>query len=544
MPAESSRRFVVVGNNPLAYRLANELASRSDVNLTVLMRSTTQEMGPQITQLPVQIVEHEDLDDESLRAAGVAKARALALLDQDDAGNLHLALRAQELNPSLRIVIRMFNMSLGHRVRMLLSDTVVLSDSAMAAPTFVAAALGELAPNYVRLPGRTLYMARRGEVPNQRVVCGLADTTGEVSELLPADQSTANLVLATADGTLRQARSGLQPRRWLDPRGWLSAIGHAIRTNRLVQIGLGVFVLLALGVVFFARVGGFGWSAAIYETLLDAAGAAQPDLKLSTPNKIVQTAITLAGISFIPVVTAAVVDRLVTPRLAQGRPMTGHVIVVGLGNVGSRVIRQLHDLGVPILCIDKDVNARGVPFAREKRLPLLIADGAREDVLRAASVRTCRALLALTTDDMVNLEAGLQGRALREDLRVVLRLFDDDLAERVERIFGINVSRSVSRVSAPAFAAAMLERQWIGTLPIGRRILTVAEVPVAPNARLIGQPISAVHEAGKARVIAVQHRGESRLDWTPRADYRLFPHDRLILLATRAGLGRVIDQAS
>src|SRR5207302_3865919 len=152
---------------------------------------------------------------------------------------------------------------------------------------------------------------------------------------------------------------------------------------------------------FFARFGGFGWSAAIYETLLDAAGAAQPDLTLSTSNKIVQTAIALIGVSFIPVVTAAVVDRLVTPRLAQGRPMAGHVIVVGLGNVGSRVVRQLHDLGVPMLCVDNDVNARGVPFAREKRLPLLIADGVREDVRRAASVRTGRALLALTADDMV-----------------------------------------------------------------------------------------------------------------------------------------------
>jgi len=38
-------------------------------------------------------------------AAGVQSARSLALLRQDDLGNFHAALRAQELNPELRLVM-------------------------------------------------------------------------------------------------------------------------------------------------------------------------------------------------------------------------------------------------------------------------------------------------------------------------------------------------------------------------------------------------------------------------------------------------------
>ncbi|MGH3570500.1 MAG: hypothetical protein ACRDQI_02640 [Pseudonocardiaceae bacterium] len=65
----------------------------------------------------------------------------------------------------------------------------------------MSGALGELAPSYVRLPGRTLYVAQRSDVAADRVICALADTRvpGQ-PELLPTDLDTANLVLALADG--------------------------------------------------------------------------------------------------------------------------------------------------------------------------------------------------------------------------------------------------------------------------------------------------------------------------------------------------------
>ena len=66
-------------------------------------------------------------------------------MDQDDAANVEAALLAQEINPDLRIVIRMFNLSLGERMSALLNNCAVLSAAAIAAPAFVAAALDEAA---------------------------------------------------------------------------------------------------------------------------------------------------------------------------------------------------------------------------------------------------------------------------------------------------------------------------------------------------------------------------------------------------------------
>ena len=93
----------------------------------------------------------------------------------------------------------------------------------------------------------------------------------------------------------------------------------------------------------------------------------------------------------------------------------------------------------------------------------------------------------MTSSDEVNLEAALHARAIRADLRIVLRLYDDDLAERVQKMIGNTVSRSVSYLAAPAFAAAMLEHQVLRTIPVGRHVLLIADVRVEAGAELAGK---------------------------------------------------------
>jgi len=126
----------------------------------------------------------------------------------------------------------------------------------------------------------------------------------------------------------------------------------------------------------------------------------------------------------------------------------------------------------------------------------------------------------------------------------VLRLFETDFAERLQRTFNIGISRSVSSLAAPAFAASLLEREVLATIPIGRRVLLVAEVPVAPGSRLDGRLLSDVSMDGDARVIAVGGLGEPRPTWGPDPQRQLEPMDRLTVVATRSGLSRLLRLAA
>ena len=197
--------FIVAGDDALACRVVTELTTNYRQRVTVLLKSREEGEGPRIARLPgVRIIERPGLGTDALTDAQVQSARALAILGSDDLANFHAALRAQELNPALRLVMGVANAGLGERMRAFFPDCAVLSTSAMAAPSFVAAALGEPAPSHVRVAGRTLYVARRAGVAARHILCGFGSTDDPLSRrLLPPEEQSADIVLAVADGEPR-----------------------------------------------------------------------------------------------------------------------------------------------------------------------------------------------------------------------------------------------------------------------------------------------------------------------------------------------------
>ena len=534
-PRRADRRgdhLIVCGDGPLSYRITDELTSRYGEHVTVILPDRRQHHGPQISALPrVRALEYPELSSQAFTDADVQSARALAVLWQDDVGNLHAGLRAQELNPGLRLVLAIFNRRLGEHIRMLFPDCTVLSGTAMSAPAFVAAALGEPAPSHVRVQRRTLYLARPDDVAASAVVCGLAEEEAG-PRLLPPGAGPADLVLAVADGT---PRNPLARRR--NPALVLAGMLRRLAGGKF---GLVFATLLAVALAGFVLLKTrYAIMDALYLTVMDMTGSAFTSSADTAPEKVAQVLLTVDGMALIPVITAIVVGARLTGSVRRGpRPTSDHVIVVGLGNVGSAVTGQLHDLGFDVVCVDNNPNAPGIPLARQLGLPVVIGDAFREETLRAAHLDTCLALVSVTSLDVVNLETALTARALRDDLRIVLRLTDDDQAERLEKTTGNMISRSVPYLAAPAFATAMLEHQVLRTIAVGRHVLLIADVRVENG--LTGRFISDTEQDGQARVLALQATGAAALDWSPHRGYLLAAGDRLVVLATRRGLRRFL----
>jgi voltage-gated potassium channel Kch len=249
--------FVVCGSDALVYTLAEELATTAQrVRLTVIAPRAQRPDVPDLARLPnLRVIRADRLDENTFRAAGLAGAEALALVMPDDVVNLHAALCAQAVEPDLRLVIRMFNSGLGYGVRRLFADCAVLSDARMAAPAFVAAALGEVAPTHFRYAGRTLYVARRADVHERDVVCALTgvEPAGQVT-VLPAEPAAAarptDLVLAEATG--RPVGQAVAARRLVQAqrrRRPVQAIGRAVRAALNRKLGIAVLITLIITVL-------------------------------------------------------------------------------------------------------------------------------------------------------------------------------------------------------------------------------------------------------------------------------------------------------
>lgn len=545
--------LVVCGANQLAYRLVEELVTGHREDVTVVVPSRTTNKAPDIAALPrVRIVVAERLDGKAFQDAKLGQARSLALVADDDVGNLHAALRAHEFNRDLRLVIRMSNRNLRDRLHELFPDCTALSDAATAAPAFVAAARGR--SQTVRLPGKTMVVATRKEVAAGQIVCTLASDIDQPGgpRLLPDSDKPDDVVLVAKDGQREPVHDD-----WEDPRddevprrGILRTIGNALRANLRRSLAIVTAVLLGLVIIgvplrvlFLGQSIGF----ALYTSLLTIAGAGDPRRDYSTLEQVVQSVTMIAGVALTPAITAALVDwvvraRLTVAGLALSRPRSGHVVVAGLGDIGSRVIRQLDDLGERVIAVERSEHVPGVDFARRRRIPVIIGDATRADTLLRAHIDHCRAFVPVTSDDARNLEIALNALATRNGLRVVLRLFDGDLAARVQEHFGI-MSRSVPYLAAPKFAAALMDRQVTNTIPVGRRQLVIAEIPVNDGADLDGEVIKRVHEPGQCVIIALRGGDNGPWEWNPDGDRRLAPGERIMLLATRTGLGHVLTRS-
>lgn len=553
------QHFVICGDNLLTLRIVEAVRRQGSVavDIVVVVADRTSPHVPGIEDAGARVLEGGRADDDrTFLAAGVRGATAVALVDREDVTNIHRALRVQEIDPTVRLVLRLFNTRLGRRIEQILPTATVLSVSVTAAPLFVAQAIGRNTRQHIRVPGRTFVVAGRHEVREEALVCRLAATprggSPEGPRLLPDGRAdSTDQVLAVAESRARVTDQLFRPRTER-LRNAVQRVGARVRgtlTRRLARATLTLVGLFILGTVAFATAGGYTLGDAIYLAVLDSAGAAQPDTGASVAVRVIQGFVTVVGIAIIPLVTAVVVESAVSGRIVgaapRRMPRRDHVVVVGLGNVGMRIVTTLRERGVPVVAVERSEGAVGVSPVARAGVPVILGDATRERVLREAGADQCRALVAATSDDTMNLQAALVARSVQRSVRIVLRLRDDDLAARVERTMGA-ISRSVSYVAAPVFAAALRDGQVVATIPVGRRILLMSDVSVGRASFMAGLPVGAIVETGAVRVIGV-YRGagpDAILDTPPRSDRRLKVGDRLLVVATREGLGTVLERCA
>ncbi|MFI0902044.1 NAD-binding protein [Streptomyces sioyaensis] len=559
--------------------------------------------GPEPPEETVRILEAAQPDDLALTEAGIAEAGALALVYDDDELNIHAALRARRLNPRLRLVIRLYNRKLGQHLEELLdqaaavaaldgggdavdadASTTVLSDADTVAPALVATAVAGTS-KVIEADGLLLRAVERPPVPPGRPgdpgLCTLAllpasandpdqepsSGSGEEGLMLLPDEAAVTdgagcgtVVLETVSYTGRPVR----PAR-LRGRGapLASLFSRRLRWSLAGVVG----AVLALAVASWLTTGLDPVHGA-YLTLLDLFAINDPALGQPLPRKILQLLSGLTGLLLLPVLVAAAFEGLGTFRSASAlrrppRGLSGHVVLLGLGKVGTRVLARLHEMGIPVVCIEADPEARGIALARRLRVPTVLGDVTQEGVLEAALIERAASLLALSSADTTNLEAALYARSVTPRLRVTLRLFDDRFATAVYRTLraahprALTRSRSTSFLAAPAFGGAMMGRQILGAIPVERRVLLVARVEVRGNAALEGRTVAEVLRPGRLRVLAVDtaapddpeapaaaaapppdaEREPARLVHELGDGYVLRPQDRVLLVATRQGLG-------
>ncbi|MFD4138572.1 NAD-binding protein [Streptomyces sp. NPDC058572] len=609
---QRSQHMVICGDDGLAHRLAVELDAVCGEAVTVVLRSRRDEHGAEIAALhrdphsPVELLVAAQPDEQTLRAAGVERAAALALTYRDDQTNMMAALLARSLNPSVRLVIRMYNRERGRHLERLLdraaevreqpddlaadASTTVLSDTDTAVPELVSAAAvgrghtlqveGKVFRGVVRpagTPGQATDLATlavlSGAHQDDPASEDSAETPGEDgTQLLPDTRTAYHRQFTHGRLMLEEVTHHHAPeapatshgcREWV--RGHLTHLPWKVFLSREVTAVFGmlaaVVVALAIATALVEKIS--LWRAA-YLPLLDIFTMGDPATEASVGRQVLQLIAGFVGLAVLPLVVAATMNATDAFRAASANhppadDLVDHIVLVGLGKIGTRVLARLRTTDHKIVVIERDPHARGVSLARELGVPLLLEDATDTGVLDQARIRQSKSLLVLTREDSENLDIVMAAREINPRVRVVMRLYDDDFAATVSRTMrasypdALTRSRSVSALAAPAFAAAMMGRHVLGVMPVERGSLLFTVVDVAGHPELEGHSIHEAFRENEWRVLAVGAAGTRQsassmdtlaglrldrpgLDWRPSHGRVLGADDRVVLATTRRGL--------
>ena len=344
----------------------------------------------------------------------------------------------------------------------------------------------------------------------------------------------------TRPGPLRRAPGALRD----------VAVSFARAADRRLVVALGallaVLVTATLVLRFTYRLAGPGHQItmldAVYFTVETVTTVGYGDYTFrGEPSWLIVFAIGLmmAGALFVAVFFALLTNMVVTRRIEEsfGRQkitaLRGHVLVIGLGTVGLRVVRQLREAGRDVVVVEMNERNRHLGQLRALGVPMVIADATLPEVLRSVRLATASAVAIMTSDDLANLETGLAVRdqlgARRATTPVVLRIFDPQLAHSVKETFGFTNVRSTAALAAPWFVGAALGLDVLSTFYAGDEPLLVARLTVTPGGGLQGLQM---HElATRTRVLALRRAADRGvLEHPVRRSTRFRPDDEAYLI--------------
>jgi Trk K+ transport system NAD-binding subunit len=485
---------IIVGGDALALRVCEELSASTVRTVTVLW-TYDDALATRVARCGATFVAWGSDDDESLRGAGVLEASSLVALSSDDHLNLQLALRARDLNPALRLVLRQFNRTLGRKIEQNLADTSVLSISSLSAATYACSAVDRDCFYGVQFPdidGPLAGFARRSAEAAGVVGQTVAEAERSLDERIVAVDAEVDYAperrLSGEDEVVTFGRVGattaptrisgiaLRRMRWREAAWALDRVFRQFDPIARAALSVALVVFVA-GSVAFAFLLKLNPLTAVYFVVSTMTTTGYGDITpqaAGPAGELAAIVLMLAGVTVSGVFVAILASKFAQAQLIAQQGLRqvrrrGHVIVCGAGNVGSRVIDFLLKLDRQLVVIELEPNAEIVERSRARHFDLLTGDASRDSTLDLCNIGEAEALIALTNSDTMNLEVALGARARNPALPIVMRCQEAAFAESVTRHFGIDRTYGTAGLASPVLAGLSSVRGVRGRITIGGR---------------------------------------------------------------------------
>ncbi|MBD2340398.1 NAD-binding protein [Calothrix sp. FACHB-156] len=423
----------------------------------------------------------------TLKAAGIEESHTLVIASSDDARNLAIMMQARILNPHIRIINRFYNSSLAERLDHTLPDHLSMSVVGLAAPVFTFAALGNKAIGQIKLFQKT-WPIQEEYIDEYHPWLGrkLGDLWEDRSRMLiyylPVE-GDLDLVAAVLSGQELKVGDrlivGIQPRVRPIRKSWVSKVLKVLTSlqqfqkhaQSVVAMAMVLFAIILMATLTYVSASlNISFIDALYFAVGMITGAGGNDkIVENAPSsiKVFTVVMMLVGAAVIGIWYAMLTDFILGNRFKQfwdaaRIPQRHHYIVCGLSGIGVRIVQELHASGHEVVVIETDSNNRFVNTTRGLGIPVIQGDASFRAILQASNIDNAVAVLAVTSNDAINLEIALKAKGLSPTIPVIVHYADPDFAGMAQQVFDFEAVLSPAELAAPAFAAAALGGRILG----------------------------------------------------------------------------------
>jgi Trk K+ transport system NAD-binding subunit len=214
-----------------------------------------------------------------------------------------------------------------------------------------------------------------------------------------------------------------------------------------------------------------------------------------------------------------------------------HIIVMGIGHVGLRVVRALEAMGSEVVAIDLDEPGNPLPDMTGLRSPLIVGDGRSSVTLEKAGLRHAGALIVCTANDFLNLEVCVRAREMNPDMRIVVRMWDTQLSNHLKRSLNAETI-SASDLSAPAFAGSAVGVDIAPMLRIRDASYSLIRLQVASGSFMDGRTINVLQDENDMDIVLFERN--EQVEVHPSGEQPVRAGDTLVIFARHAQVMQIV----
>lgn len=163
--------------------------------------------------------------------------------------------------------------------------------------------------------------------------------------------------------------------------------------------------------------------------------------------------------------------------------MQPKIIVCGLGRTGSKIYSLLKQQGAEVVAISH--RPRGISPSKQ----IIVGDPRSNATLIQAGIRQAQTLILVHDNDALNLAILTQARILNPRIRIINRLLNHTLGDRLDLTLPDHFTMSVAALSAPLFTFAALGNKAIGQLQLFNRTWPIQEELIDENHPWLGKEL-------------------------------------------------------